>query len=88
MRLGSTDSDVLTIRQLSRYLQITPSTLYKLVEAGRLPGKKVGRQWRFHRDVIDDWLAQRSESDQPVKTGHSMGSLALRRATRQRKRSK
>jgi excisionase family DNA binding protein len=52
-----TTPDVLTIDQLARYLQITRSTLYKLVQAGRVPGKKVGRQWRFHRDAIDKWLA-------------------------------
>lgn len=55
--------DVLTIDQLARYLQITRSTLYKLVQAGRVPGKKVGRQWRFQRDAIDKWLA-----DSPLET--------------------
>jgi excisionase family DNA binding protein len=50
--------DVLTIDQLADYLQITKSTLYKLVQAGRVPGKKVGRQWRFHRDAVDSWLAR------------------------------
>lgn len=52
---------VLTLRQLSSYLQITESTLYKLVESGRVPGRKVGRQWRFHRDVIDRWLSERAQ---------------------------
>ncbi len=49
--------DVLTIDQLAEYLQLTKSTLYKLVQSGRVPGKKGGRQWRFRREAIDDWLA-------------------------------
>ena len=57
--MGKSAPDVLTIGQLSRYLQITESTLYKLVQAGRLPGKKVGRQWRFQREAIDEWLAEK-----------------------------
>jgi excisionase family DNA binding protein len=49
----------------------TKSTLYKLVQAGRLPGKKVGRQWRFHRDAVDAWLAQ--GPDLPEKPNAGLG---------------
>jgi excisionase family DNA binding protein len=74
-------SDMLTIRQLSRYLQITLSTLYKLVEAGRLPGKKVGRQWRFRREVIDDWLneAQLPREGRAAGVVRRIGSRTLAR---------
>lgn len=50
--------DVMTIDQLAEYLQIPKSTLYKLVQDAKVPGKKVGRQWRFHREAVDAWLAQ------------------------------
>jgi len=40
-----------TIRTLS-------STLYKLVQSGALPGQKVGKQWRFRKSAVDEWLAQ------------------------------
>lgn len=50
--------DVMTIDQLAEYLQIPKSTLYKLVQDGKVPGKKVGRQWRFHREAVDAWLAE------------------------------
>jgi excisionase family DNA binding protein len=49
-------ASVLTIDELSGYLKIPKSTLYKLAQEGRLPGQKVGRQWRFHRRAVDDWL--------------------------------
>jgi len=52
------DDSVMTIDDLSAYLKIAKSTLYKLAQEGKLPGQKVGRHWRFHRDVIDEWLAQ------------------------------
>lgn len=47
---------VLTIDELSDYLKIPKSTLYKLLQQGKVPGQKVGRHWRFHRDLIDCWL--------------------------------
>jgi len=48
--------DVLTIDDLSAYLKISKSTLYKVVREGKIPCQKVGRHWRFHKDAIDDWL--------------------------------
>jgi len=53
--------DVMMIDQLAEYLQIPKSTLYKLVQDGKAPGKKVGRQWRFHRETVDAWLADRPD---------------------------
>jgi len=50
------DSAILTIDELAGYLKIPKSTLYKLAQDGRIPGQKVGRHWRFRRDVIDRWL--------------------------------
>jgi excisionase family DNA binding protein len=49
-------STVLTIDDLAEYLKISKSTLYKLAQEGALPGQKVGRHWRFHREAIDQWL--------------------------------
>ena len=51
-------SEVLTIEELSHYLKIPKSTLYKLVREGSLPCQKVGKHWRFHKDAIDRWLQQ------------------------------
>jgi len=46
----------MTIDELAEYLKISKSTLYKLVQDGGLPGQKVGKRWRFHKDAIDEWL--------------------------------
>ncbi len=58
MATSSPDS-VMTIVELAKYLKISRSTLYKLAQEGKLPGQKVGRHWRFHRDAVDAWLKQR-----------------------------
>jgi excisionase family DNA binding protein len=52
----STMDTVMTIAELSKYLKISRSTLYKLAQDGKLPGQKVGRHWRFHGAVINQWL--------------------------------
>lgn len=52
---------IMTISELSAYLKISKSTLYKLAQEGKLPGQKVGRHWRFHKAVVDCWLGDRAE---------------------------
>ncbi len=49
---------VLTIDELARYLKVSKSTLYKLCQEGQVPGRKIGRHWRFSKLLIDDWLKQ------------------------------
>jgi len=54
--------DVMTIDDLAAYLQVSKSSLYKLAQGGKVPGQKVGKHWRFHRAVIDQWLGNRDEA--------------------------
>jgi len=51
--------DILTIDELSTYLKIPKSTLYKLVREGKVPCQKIGRHWRFRKEAIDRWLEER-----------------------------
>lgn len=51
--------DVLTIEELSAYLKIPISTLYKLAREGSMPSQKVGRHWRFRKEAIDRWLEEK-----------------------------
>jgi excisionase family DNA binding protein len=60
--------DVLTIEELSVYLKIPKSTLYKLVREGKVPAQKVGRHWRFRKKAIDRWLDE-SRVEEPDTTG-------------------
>jgi len=63
--MAARSDDILTIDTLAEYLKISKSTLYKLVQNGRLPGQKVGKRWRFHKGAIDDWLRQHPERTEP-----------------------
>ena len=49
-------SDILTAQELSSYLKITTTTIYKLAQQGELPSFKVGSEWRFKKELIDRWL--------------------------------
>ena len=60
--------EVMTISDLAEYLQVSKSSLYKLVQSGKVPGQKVGKHWRFHKESVDEWL-KRSSRQEP---GHAM----------------
>ena len=50
------DEHVLTLDEAAAFLKISKSTLYKLLESGRLPARKIGRAWRFNRSDLEIWL--------------------------------
>ena len=55
-------SSLLTVKQLQDLLQVDRITIYRMLKDGKLSGFKVGGQWRFSRQAIDDWLRQQSIS--------------------------
>ncbi|MBI4014301.1 MAG: response regulator [Candidatus Rokubacteria bacterium] len=57
-RRGTVGAEILTIRDVAAYLKLPVSTVYRLAERRELPGHKVGRQWRFHKSILDDWFRQ------------------------------
>lgn len=55
-------SEIFTVGEVAAYLKLPISTVYRLAERREIPGHKVGRQWRFQRPVIDEWLRKHSET--------------------------
>ena len=49
---------VLTVNELSDYLKVHPSTIYRLLKTGQLPGFRIGSDWRFNVEAIERWLAE------------------------------
>lgn len=49
---------IMTLQELSAYIRIAESSVYKLVRQGKIPGQKVGKTWRFLKGAIDAWLSE------------------------------
>ena len=49
--------DVLTPAQAAELLQVDEAEVVTLAEAGTLPGRRIGEQWRFSRPALIEWLA-------------------------------
>lgn len=50
------DDAFMTTEEVLAYLHVTQRTIYRLIQAGRIPAVRVGRQWRFRKQDVDRWL--------------------------------
>ena len=47
---------LLTTEQVAEYLNVDKFTVYRLVAQNKIPAFRVGNQWRFKRNVLEQWL--------------------------------
>lgn len=52
---------VMTVNELAEYLRVHRSTIYRLLKKGQLPGFKIGSDWRFNVEVIDEWRLRQGQ---------------------------
>jgi len=50
---------VMDIKELSEYLGIGKSKIYSLIRQKKIPASRIGRQYRFSKEVIDAWLKEK-----------------------------
>lgn len=50
--------EIMTIKEVSKYLKMNVRTISKLATQGLIPATKIANQWRFMRSLINQWLEQ------------------------------
>jgi excisionase family DNA binding protein len=63
--------EVMTLREASEYLGISPDTLYKYLSEKSIPAFKLGNRWRFKKDLLDRWMERKIERTELVAEGRS-----------------
>jgi excisionase family DNA binding protein len=46
----------LTVDELSEYLQVHKTTIYRMLKQRKLPGFRIGTDWRFSLEAIKEWV--------------------------------
>jgi len=59
-----------TIPEVARMLRVHPTTLYRLIRAGKFPGFKVGDSWRVNAESFERWV-KRTDNGKPNTRGRS-----------------
>jgi len=57
--------EILTLKEVAKYLKLAEKTAYRLAAEGKLPGFKVGGSWRFKQLDIESWI--KKQYKQPTK---------------------
>jgi excisionase family DNA binding protein len=47
---------ILTLGELAEFLKARPTTIYRLLREKRIPAFRVGNEWRFHQDSVEQWM--------------------------------
>lgn len=51
------DNDILNLEQACDFLGVGERTLIKLLREEHIPARKIGREWRFSKYALMDWVA-------------------------------
>jgi excisionase family DNA binding protein len=51
----------MTVRDVSAYLKVHPSTVYRLLKHRQIPAFHVGSDWRFNIETIDSWRLEQGK---------------------------
>jgi excisionase family DNA binding protein len=47
---------VLTVHDVAVYLRLSEAKVYRMAREGSVPAFRLGKSWRFRKDLIDDWI--------------------------------
>ena len=45
-----------SLKEICEYLGVSRDTVFKWIEIKNMPAHKMGRQWKFKVDEVDDWV--------------------------------
>lgn len=74
MESGNNFEALLTEREVAAMLHVTPKGVQSLARRGILPGRKVGRYWRFRRSWIERWLEEGGDGTQAISGGAALAA--------------
>jgi len=67
-RLRNMDKDILDVEGTAALLGVSKSTVYKMAATNEIPGVKVGKEWRFARRNLINWVAQSTNGEPDLAT--------------------
>jgi excisionase family DNA binding protein len=52
-------TELMTAEETCLYLKITQRTLYRYLQRREIPAFKLGKEWRFVRSDLEQWIRNR-----------------------------
>lgn len=51
----------MTVHDVAEYLRLSEAKVYKMSREGHLPALRMGKTWRFKRELVDEWIRRETE---------------------------
>jgi excisionase family DNA binding protein len=58
---AGSDVAIMTVHDVAEYLRLSEAKVYKMANEGRVPALRMGKTWRFKRELIDEWIRKETE---------------------------
>lgn len=52
----------MTVRDVAEYLRLSEAKVYKMAKEGHVTAVRMGKTWRFKRELIDEWIRRETEN--------------------------
>lgn len=46
----------LSVQEIAHYLGISKETVYRWLDSKKIPAHKIGKQWKFKTNEVDQWV--------------------------------
>jgi excisionase family DNA binding protein len=54
-------SKLLSLSDVAEFLQLSEKTIHKMIKSGEIPYARIGNQYRFSSEMLDDWIYSKME---------------------------
>ncbi|WP_412474162.1 helix-turn-helix domain-containing protein [Halobacteriovorax sp. YZS-1-1] len=54
----------LSVIEISKYIGVSKETIYRWLDANKIPAHRVGKQWKFKVGEVDEWIRRGQASDE------------------------
>ena len=62
-----TINSLLDIKEIAKFMGVNERTIYRLLNARRMPGFKLGGKWVSDREVIKKWITRQINKNYAIK---------------------
>ena len=52
---------IMTVHEVAEYLRLSEAKVYKMANEGHVPALRMGKTWRFKKELIDEWIRRETE---------------------------
>ncbi len=73
------EKSYLTVEEVADRFGVNPTTVYRMVQTGKLPGFKLGGQWRFSEEALEKWVGDRGNVQEQLEAKGRLLEEAHRR---------